>query len=97
MKYLRTILLLGLCAGCQPLFAEDDHSLISPDVENYIGYGVIFAMLVLFIIAMLVILRSVRVLTRIILKYEGYTNEEIAAELHPAKPGRKKNPKTRFC
>jgi cytochrome c oxidase cbb3-type subunit 3 len=92
MKYLRSILLVGLCAGCQPLFA-DDHSMIPSDVENYIGYGAIFTMLILFVIAMLVILQAVRVLTKVILKSQGYTNEEITAELYPAKIRKEKKPK----
>ena len=92
MKYVRAILLLSLCAGSLPAFAEaDDHSLIPPNIENYIGYGAIIAMLLLFVIVMLVLLQTFKILTRLILKAEGYTKEEIAAEMNP--PKMKKTPK----
>jgi cytochrome c oxidase cbb3-type subunit 3 len=93
MKYLRAMLILGLSVVSQPVFA-DDHSMLPPDVENYIGYGAIFAVLILIVVAMLVILRAVRVLTRVILKSEGYTNEQIAAELNPVKAAKEKKPKS---
>lgn len=85
MKYLRITLLLGLCMAIQPVLADDDTNLLSGAMENYIGYGAIVSMLVLFIIAMLVILRAVKVLTKVILKSQGYTESEIAAELQPVK------------
>ena len=93
MKYLRTIILLGLCIGIEPAFADDDHSLLSPDTQNYIGYGAIFAALILFIIAMLVVLRVFKVLTRVILRQEGYTPEQIEAEMQPEKVKKVKEPK----
>lgn len=93
MKYLRIILLIGLSSASQPLFADDDHSLLTPGVQNYIGYGAIIAVLILFVITMLVILRAVRVLTKVILKSEGYTNEQIAAELNPVKAEKDKKAK----
>jgi len=89
MKYFRILLLLTLTTLVVPAFAEDDHSLLSPGTENLIGYGIVVAALVLFIIVMLVLLRTFKVLTRIILKYEGQTEEEIAAELKPAKKEKK--------
>jgi cytochrome c oxidase cbb3-type subunit 3 len=92
MKYLRTLLLAGFCLCSQPLFAEDQ-GIIPADVQNYIGFGAIFAMLILFVVAMLVILRSVRVLTTIVLKSAGYTKEQIAAELDQVKPVKAKKPK----
>ena len=85
MKYLRAILLSGLVLSITPAIAEDDHSLLSGETENYIGYGFIVVMLLLFIIAMLVILRAIKVLTQVILKSEGYSKEQIIAELKPAK------------
>jgi cytochrome c oxidase cbb3-type subunit 3 len=91
MKYIRIILLIGLSTLIQPVFAEDDHSLLSPGTENYLGYGVIVAMLILFIVAMLVILRAIKVLTRIILKSEGLSDEDIATELKPAKAKKGEN------
>ena len=83
MKYLRAMILVGLSTAAMPAFA-DDHSLLSPDMENYIGYGAIFAMLILLVIAMLVVLRAFKVLTKVILKHQGYTEEEISAEMRPA-------------
>ncbi|HZY39602.1 MAG TPA: cbb3-type cytochrome c oxidase N-terminal domain-containing protein [Mucilaginibacter sp.] len=85
MKYPRIILFLTLVTLAAPAFADDDHSLLSPRQENYIGYGVVLAALLVFIGVMLVLLRTFKILTRIILKYEGKTDEEISAELAPAK------------
>jgi cytochrome c oxidase cbb3-type subunit 3 len=85
MKYLRITLSLLLIAAIQPAFAEDDHSLLTGNQQNYIGYGAIVALMLLFIIAMLVILRAIKVLTKIILKSEGYSDEQIVTELKPAK------------
>ncbi len=93
MKYLRMTLLLGLAMIIQPVIADDDHSLISPDSQNYIAYGVIVAMLLLFILVMLVILKAVKVLTRVILKSQGYTEEQIAADLSPTKKGKSRKVK----
>ena len=84
MRYLRATLLLGLIALAQPAMAADD-SLISPELQNYIGYGFILAALLVFIVAMVVLLRTIKILTRVILKSEGYTEEQIQAEMKPAK------------
>ncbi len=91
MKYLRIILSLFLIAAIQPAFAEDDHSLLTGTQQNYIGYGAIVALMLLFIIAMLVILRSIKVLTKIILKSEGYSDEQIVSELKPVKAKKSEN------
>lgn len=85
MKYLRIILFAALALLIQPAFAEDDHALLTADTQNYIGYGVVVFMLLLFIVVMLILLRTFKVLTRIILKYEGNTEEQIAAEMNPSK------------
>jgi cytochrome c oxidase cbb3-type subunit III len=79
--------------GIVPAFADDDHSLLSPDTQNYIAYGAIFAVLTLFIIAMLVVLRAFKVLTRVLLKHQGYTEEQIIAEMNPAKVKKEKKAK----
>ena len=68
MKYFRITLLLGLCAFIQPALAEDDHYLLDSKTENYIGYGLVFGVLVLFIIALLVTLRAINVLSRAVIK-----------------------------
>jgi cytochrome c oxidase cbb3-type subunit 3 len=85
MRYLRATLFVVSALLVQPAFAEDDHSLISSDVQNYIGYGAIMLTLLLFIAVMLVLLKTFKVLTRIILKSEGYTEAQIEAEMKPAK------------
>jgi cytochrome c oxidase cbb3-type subunit 3 len=89
MKYLRIFLTLALAILITPVFAEDDHSLLTPKMENYIGYGAIVFALLLFIVVMLVLLKTFKVLTRIIMKSEGYTDTEIQAELKPAKKEKK--------
>jgi cytochrome c oxidase cbb3-type subunit 3 len=46
-------------------------------------------MLLLLFIAMVVLLKTFKVLTRIVLKAEGYTEEQIAAEFKPVKTNKK--------
>jgi len=72
---------LALATLAVPALADDDHSLLTPQLENYIGYGVILAALVIFIAVMLVLLRTFKILTRIILKYEGKNDDQISAGL----------------
>ncbi len=91
MKYLRTLILAGFCLVVQPALAADDHSLIPGEVENYIGYGAIVLLLLLIIVALLVILRAFRIVTRLVLKADGYSDEQIEAEMNP--PKLKKTPK----
>ena len=88
MKYLRAILLLPFIFAAQPALAAND-SLIPADVENYLGYGIIFTALILFLVVLLVLLRTFKVLTKLVLKAEGYTDEQIAAEMKPAKKEKK--------
>jgi cytochrome c oxidase cbb3-type subunit III len=88
MKYLRIIFLLVVLISVQPVTAAAD-SLLPGETMDYIGYGAIIAVLLLLIIAMLVLLKAFKVLTRVVLKSEGYTNEQIAAELEPAKTEKK--------
>lgn len=89
MKYLRIILFLSLIILIQPAFAADDHSLTTSEMQNYIGFGAVVFILILVIVAMLVVLRAFKVVARIILKSEGYSEEQIAAELKPAKKAKK--------
>ena len=89
MKHLRILLILSLTVLITPAFAVDDHSLITPEIQNYIGYGAIVSTLFLLIVVMLVLLKTFKVLTRIILKSEGYTEEQIVAEMKPAKKEKK--------
>ena len=89
MKYLRILLFLASTFLMQQAFADDDHSLIPSDMQNYIGFGAIVAILLLFILVMLVLLRTFNLLTRIILKSKGYTEGQIIVELNPAKNQKK--------
>ena len=89
MKYLRALLLLPLTVAVQPVFAEDDHSMLTPQMQNYIGYGAIVFALLLFVVVMLMLLHTFKLLTRIVLKYEGRTEVEIDEELKPAKAEKK--------
>lgn len=89
MKYSRMLLSMALAVLATPVFAEDDHSLLSPAMKNYIGYGAIIFTLLLIIVAFLVILRAFKVLTRLVLKSEGYSEEQITAELKPKKAEKK--------
>ncbi len=93
MKFLRVLLVFGLSIGVQPVRADvDDHSLLPPSMENYIGYGIILAFLVLVVVVLLVLLRTFKVLTRIILKSGGYTPAQIEAEMNPVKEKKEKKP-----
>ena len=91
MKFILTFILLDITSGAVPV--ADDHSLLSAATENYIGYAAIAATLLLLIIVMLVLLRTFKVLTQIILKSQGYTNAQIEAEMNPPKPEKVKKPK----
>nr|WP_294945280.1 cbb3-type cytochrome c oxidase N-terminal domain-containing protein [uncultured Mucilaginibacter sp.] len=86
----RILLTVIITLFAQQLFAQND-SMVSADMQNYIGYGAIVTMLLVFLIALLVLLRAFKVLTRVILKSQGYTAKQIEAELKPAKtPGKPK-------
>jgi cytochrome c oxidase cbb3-type subunit 3 len=71
----------------------DDHSLISADIQNYIGFGAIVLLMLLIIMALLVILRAFNIVTRLVLKADGLTDDQISAEMNPVKPEKEKKPK----
>lgn len=89
MKYLRITLVIILCSIGLNAIAADEHSLLSADTQNEIAYGAIVCTMLLILLALLVVLRAFKVLSRVIMKYEGYTDAEIAAELKPAKKEKK--------
>jgi cytochrome c oxidase cbb3-type subunit 3 len=89
MKYLRILLLMVMTVIMMPAFAEDNHSLLEPETQNYIGYGAIVLTLLLFILAMLVVVRALNMMTKLLLKDKGYTDEQIEAELNPKKAKKK--------
>lgn len=95
MKRLTILTLLATLFIARPTYAAND-SLIDADLQNYIGFGFIAFALVLLLIVLLVLLRTFKVLTRIILKSEGYTEEEIAAEIVPVKEKKPEKPKKEF-
>ncbi|NHA03350.1 c-type cytochrome [Mucilaginibacter sp. HC2] len=93
MKYHRILLMTAsLLFAIQPAMASDD-SLIPGDVMNYIGFGAIVSMLLLFVIVMLVLLKTFKILTRVVLREQGLTPAEIDAEMNPVKPKKEKKPK----
>ncbi len=89
----RLLIIPALTMFVQTAAAKGD-SLMSGNMQNYIGYGAIMGMLVLFIIVLLILLRAFKVMTRVILRLQGYTNAEIAAEMQPVK--KQKNLKRMF-
>jgi cytochrome c oxidase cbb3-type subunit 3 len=91
MKYHRVILISAFVLLIQPAMADD--GLIPGDVMNYIAYGAIVGMLLLFLIAMLVLVKTFNVLARVMLKQQGLSDAEIAAQLNPVKEKKNKKPK----
>jgi cytochrome c oxidase cbb3-type subunit 3 len=86
-RWLIMLLALTLFINAPTMAAAD--SLIPGDVMNYIGFGAVLFMLLLLVIVLLVILRTTRIVARLILKSEGYTEQEIEATLQPKKPAKK--------
>jgi cytochrome c oxidase cbb3-type subunit 3 len=80
----RLFIITAIIVTTQQCFAQGD-TMVTDDVKNYIGYGAIMAMLLLFLGVMVVLLRTFKVLTRVILKSQGYTNQQIEEELQPEK------------
>ncbi|SFS91697.1 cbb3-type cytochrome c oxidase N-terminal domain-containing protein [Mucilaginibacter polytrichastri] len=81
MKLIKPILLIVLVMAAQGIKAD---SLISGQDKNYIAYGAIMMMLILLVIVMLVLLRTFKVLTKIIIGPEAYATmkaEEAAAKI----------------
>lgn len=88
MKHYRILFLIPFILLMQPVVALADN-LIPDALQNEIAYWLIVAMLLLFVAAMLVLLKAFKVLTRAILKSQGYTDEQIAAEIAPPKKVKK--------
>ncbi|TSD66290.1 c-type cytochrome [Inquilinus sp. KBS0705] len=84
----RLFIITTIVFATQQSFAQSD-SMVPDDIKNYIGYGAIVTMLLLFLGVMLVLLRTFRVLTRVILKSQGFTNQQIEEELQPVKKEKK--------
>jgi cytochrome c oxidase cbb3-type subunit 3 len=88
MKHYRILFLIPFVLLIQPGMAVADN-LIPDGLQNEIAYWIIVAMLLLFVVAMLVLLRTFKVLARVVLKSQGYTEEQIAAEMAPVKKVKK--------
>ncbi|MBC7400837.1 MAG: c-type cytochrome [Mucilaginibacter sp.] len=84
MKYHSSILLFGLLFIAAPSQAADD-SLISGKLMDYIGLGAVAFLLLLVVTALFVLLRTIKLFTRAILRSEGVTEEEIELKLDPPK------------
>jgi len=69
MRPIKPILLLFLVTACQVGKAD---GLIPGQMQNYIAYGAIMMMLVLLVVVMLVLLRTFKILTKIIIGPEAY-------------------------
>lgn len=86
MKSTKLILIAVLVFAAQPLLADD---LISSEMKNYIGYGAIMFLLLVVLMAMLVLLRTFKVLTKAILGPEAYAQlqaEKAAGKAAKGKP-----------
>ncbi|RYY36792.1 MAG: c-type cytochrome [Sphingobacteriaceae bacterium] len=66
MKTLRLTLLSLLVLSTAPVMA-DEGSLMSDEMKNYVAYGAIVIMLLLFVVTMLVLLRTFKVLSKILI------------------------------
>jgi cytochrome c oxidase cbb3-type subunit 3 len=81
MKHRGIILLFLSCLVAAPGYASD--GLMSADAMSYIGYGAIAFMLLILTIVLLVLLKTTKMLARIIFRYEGYTAPEAATKPAP--------------
>jgi len=90
MKFLNIILIVLLVAAA-PVSAQDSE-LSSAQLMNYLGYGVIVAVLLLLVVVMLVLLRTFKVLTKVMIGKTAYAEmlaeeaEEKALKVRDKKP-----------
>jgi cytochrome c oxidase cbb3-type subunit 3 len=84
----RVFIITIIVFAAQQSFAQSD-SMVPDDIKNYLGYGAIVTMLLLFFGFLLFLLPTFKLLTCIILKSQGYTNQQIEAEMHPVKKEKK--------
>ncbi|GAB2700386.1 hypothetical protein GCM10027037_26440 [Mucilaginibacter koreensis] len=90
MKYRILITLVVAVAFTQPVQAAND-SLISGEMKNYIAYGAIMLFMLVLLAAMLVLLKTFKVLTKAMLTPEQYA--ELQAEQQAKKAARAKKTK----
>ena len=94
MKKKINLTLIALVLPITVAFADDgDKAATSTDMMNYVGFGAIILALLIFVVALLVILRTVRVITKVAMGAEAYKAmlEKEAAEKLEYKAVRKKN------
>ena len=80
MKTIRLIFFSLLVLGIQTAFAADDHSLLTGETMNYIGYGAIMVALIVLIIAMTTVLKAFKVVARLLMGPEGGVDTEAKKE-----------------
>lgn len=78
MKLLRLIFLSLMVLGVQPAMASD--SLLPSDTMNYIGYGAIIITCFVILIALLMVLKAFKVLTRLVLGPETVKDKKAERE-----------------
>ncbi|MFA6083958.1 cbb3-type cytochrome c oxidase N-terminal domain-containing protein [Mucilaginibacter sp.] len=84
----KLLIIPALITFIQTASAQSD-SMISGEMKNYIGYGAIISMLLLFVVVFLVLLRAFKTMARVILRLQGYTHAEITAAMEPVKKEKK--------
>jgi cytochrome c oxidase cbb3-type subunit 3 len=92
MKYFKIIILFILTLSFTNVFSADDHSLIASKFQNYLGYGAVIFMLLLFTTTLMVMLNTLKVLTRVVLKTGKYTEEPVLIPVKPARAIKKSSP-----
>ena len=80
MKTIRLIFFSLLMLGIQPAFAAHDHSLLTGETMNYIGYGAIMVALIVLIIAMTTVLKAFKVVARLLMGPEAAVDTEAKKE-----------------
>ncbi|QHS55288.1 c-type cytochrome [Mucilaginibacter sp. 14171R-50] len=80
----KLLVIPAILSFAQTAGAQND-SLLSDEVKNYIGFGAIIAMLLLFVGVFLILLRTFKVITKVVLRLQGYSNAEIKELEQPAK------------
>lgn len=90
MKTLRLTLLSLLVLSTAPVMA-DEGSLMSDEMKNYVAYGAIVIMLLLFVVTMLVLLRTFKVLSKILIGTQPAEAAQTAEALVEVKVEKPKN------
>jgi len=84
MNLRKFLMMTPLLLVMQPVLAADEVE-TSYNMMNVVGFGAIIFTLLLFVVVLLVLLRAIKVMTKVVLKEQGYTDQQIEAELNPPK------------